>query len=314
MDKTNIEVKEQLLKDLAANIGYELIPEPFTTPFEEASIERLPDYKRFFWPVPASVLNDNNHKDFRKTCIEADVVDSVCITSFAWPSDENERVAILLIDVTRKRRGSVKFVDASRWDLTDETGMAAVCNLLIHDLFPGEGFLAFQMNENAMDEGLDFPWNEQVCIIASCDVKSLHPSDYLHKLGYGTEGMCIVADVFDVYDSLAAKNIVKLDKPALLLSTIGNLSIQIIKPGDDVENISLESKMLLVPNDGYHVDLDFALQLFRKEEVLRQLPITRRITWNDMWRVQIGEKGLYTQEHVSFEDLLSRLNVTSDKD
>ena len=34
MSKMNIEVMEQLLKDLAANVGYELIPNPFDTPFE----------------------------------------------------------------------------------------------------------------------------------------------------------------------------------------------------------------------------------------------------------------------------------------
>ena len=62
MNKMNIEVKEQLLKDLAANVGYDLIPAPFNTPFEEASIEGLPDSKQFFWPVPSSVLNDKEHE------------------------------------------------------------------------------------------------------------------------------------------------------------------------------------------------------------------------------------------------------------
>ena len=63
--------------------------------------------------------------------------------------------------------------------------------------------------------------------------------------------------------------------------------------------------MLLVPNDGYQVDFEFALQLFGKEEVLRQLPITRKITLNDMWRVQLEQSGLYKK---SINDLLALLN------
>ena len=80
MSKMNIEVMEQLLKDLAANVGYELIPNPFDTPFEEASIEGLPDSKQFFWPVPTSALNDKEHEEFRKMCVEADIIDTVCTT------------------------------------------------------------------------------------------------------------------------------------------------------------------------------------------------------------------------------------------
>ena len=114
----NIEVMEQLLKDLAANVGYDLIPSPFDTPFVEASVEGLPDSKQFFWTVPASVLNSKEQEEFRKMCIEADIIDTVCTTSFSWPTDENERVAILLIDVTRRRRGSIKFVDASAWNIS----------------------------------------------------------------------------------------------------------------------------------------------------------------------------------------------------
>jgi hypothetical protein len=306
MSKMNIEVMEQLLKDLAANIGYELIPKPFDTPFEEVSIESLPDSKQFFWTIPASVLNNKEHEEFRKMCIEADIIDTVCTTSLPWPTDENDRVAILLIDVTRRRRGSIKFVDASIWDrLPDEIDMAAICNLLIHDLFPGENHLAFQMDEDAMDEGLDNCWNEQVCIYPACDVKSLHPSDYLHKLGYNKTGMCLIADVFDIRYPIATKDISGLNKHAILLSTIGRLSPQIVGADEDAHSISLDDKMLLVPNDGYQVDYAFALQLFQKEEILRQLPITRRITWNDMWRVQIERSGLYSEE--SIDDLIARL-------
>ncbi len=315
MSKMNIEVMEQLLKDLAANIGYELIPKPFDTPFEEASIESLPDSKQFFWTIPASVLNNKEHEEFRKMCIEADIIDTVCTTSLPWPTDENDRVAILLIDVTRRRRGSIKFVDASIWDrLPDEIDMAAICNLLIHDLFPGENHLAFQMDEDAMDEGLDNCWNEQVCIYPACDVKSLHPSDYLHKLGYNKTGMCLIADVFDIRYPIATKDISGLNKHAILLSTIGRLSPQIVGADEDAHSISLDDKMLLVPNDGYQVDYAFALQLFQKEEILRQLPITRRITWNDMWRVQIERSGLYSEE--SIDDLIARLTdseMTSNK-
>ena len=305
MSKMNIEVMEQLLKDLAANVGYDLIPSPFDTPFVEASVEGLPDSKQFFWTVPASVLNSKEQEEFRKMCIEADIIDTVCTTSFSWPTDENERVAILLIDVTRRRRGSIKFVDASAWNISEETDMAAVCNLLIHDMFPGEYHLAFQMIEDVMDEGLDDCWNEQVCIYPACDVNSLHPNDYLHKLGYGGEGMCLISDVFDILYPIAAKDVAGLNKPAILLSTIGKLTPQVIRSSDDVHNTSLDDKMLLVPNDGYQVDYDVAIKLFEKEEILRQLPISRRITWNDMWRVQIERSGLYSEE--SIDDLIARL-------
>lgn len=306
MSKMNIEVMEQLLKDLAANVGYDLIPKPFDTPFVEASIEGLPDSKQFFWTVPASVLNNKEQEEFRKMCIKADIIDTVCATSLPWPIDEKDRVVILLIDVTRRRRGSIKFVDASAWDrLPDEIDMAAICNLLIHDLFPGENHLAFQMHPDAMDLGLDDCWNEQVCIYPACDVKSLHPTDYLHKLGYDKVGMCLIADVFDIRYPIATKDIAKLNKPAILLSTIGKLFPQIIGADEDAHNISLDDKMLLVPNDGYQVDFDFALQLFQKEEILRQLPITRRITGSDMWRVQIERSGLYLNE--SIDGLIARL-------
>lgn len=311
MSNANIEVMEQLLKDLAANVGYELIPNPFDTPFEEASIEVLPEYKHFFWPVPASALKSKEHEDLRKMCIEADIIDTVCTTSFPWPADDKDYVAILLIDVTRRRSGSVKFVDASAWDISEESDMAAVCNMLIHDLFPGENFLAFQMNEDAMDEGLDDCWHEQVCIYPSCDVKSLYPNDYLLKLGYGKADMCIIADVFDIRYPIVDKDIAELNKPAILLSSKGKLSPQIIKSAVDIDNKTLADKIMLIPNDDYKVDFDFALQLFRNEEVLRQLPITRRITLNDIWRVQIEQSGLYTiseeERKKSAEELIAPL-------
>ena len=318
MSKMNPEVMEQLLKDLAANTGYDLIPEPFNTPFESASIKGLPDTERFLWPVPSFVLNDKEHEEFRKMCIDADIIDTVCTTSFSWPSKEDDHISILLIDVTRRRRGSIKFVDVTLWkDHSDETDMAGICNLLIHDVFPGEYHLAFQMNENAMDLGLDDCWDEQVCCIAACDVISLHPNDHIHKLGYGKEGMCIVADVFDIYHSDELADIIStLKKPAILLSVVGKLCPQIIEPGTEIQNLSLEDKMLLVPNDGYNVDMDLALQLFSKEEVLRQLPIARRITFSDMWRVQIESGDWYSKEPIDFDDLvksLSSLTRTSNK-
>ena len=65
MNKINKEEIEQLLKDLAANVGYVLISEPFDTPFNETSIERLPDSKQLFWSVPASVLDDKENMKFR---------------------------------------------------------------------------------------------------------------------------------------------------------------------------------------------------------------------------------------------------------
>lgn len=51
--------------------------------------------------------------------------------------------------------------------------------------------------------------------------------------------------------------------------------------------------MLLVPEAGYHVDFAVALQQFTKEDVLRQLPLSRRITVNDIWRLRLNCSGLY---------------------
>lgn len=294
MSKMNIEEMKQLLTDLAANIGYELPPAPFDVPFEEESIELLPDCKQFIWTVPTSVLNNKDHESFRRTCIESDIIDTVCTTSFPWPSDKKDRVAILLIDVTRRRRGSIKFVDASSFNVDDDVFMAVVCNMLVHDLYPGGDLLAFPVDGDTQDFWLDYPWNEQVCIYGARDIHSLHPSDYIHKLRCGKKGLCLLSEVFDIYDQLSSKVIAGLSKDAILLSTWGELSPQIIKPGQDMKIISMEDKMLLVPEDGYIVNYDFALQLLQKEEVLRQLPITRRITLNDLWRVVIDPSGLYT--------------------
>ena len=306
MSKMNIEVKEQLLKDLAANVGYDLIPAPFDTPFVEASVEGLPDSKQFFWPVPASVLNDKEHEEFRKMCVEADIIDTVCTTSLPWPSDENDHVAILLIDVTRRRRGCIKFVHADEWDISKDRDMAGVCNMLIHDLFPGENLLAFQMNEDQMDIWLDEPWSHQVCVCAACDVDSLLPKDYLYEAGIpdkNTEDVCLVSKVFDIRYPVSAKDIAELKGSAILLSTRGPLHPQLIMPSENIP--SLDNKMLLVPNDIYVVDYDSALHLFEKEEVLRQLPITRKITFSDMWRVKIEKDGLY-KERYSSEELFAK--------
>jgi hypothetical protein len=293
MDKINSKDAEPFLNDLAANIGYVLISEPFDTPFNEASIEILPDSEKVLWPVPKSILNDKEHEEFRKMCINADIIDTVCTTSFPWPSDEENQVAFILVDLTRRRRGCVKFVNFTEWYYLDETFMAAICNMLVHDMFPGENFLAFQMDEDIMDTRVDELWDEQVCIYAARDVKSLNPSDYLHKLGSDKAEMCLVSDVFDIRYPITSKDIAGLNKPAILLSTLGRLNPQVIKPGNEIKS-ALDDKILLVPEDGYQVDFDIALQLFGKEEVLRLLPITRKITISDIWRVQLDKSGLYT--------------------
>jgi len=66
---------------------------------------------------------------------------------------------------------------------------------------------------------------------------------------------------------------------------------QLVTPGEDVS--FLDDKMLLVPEVGYHVDFAVALQQFTKEDVLRQLPISRRLTYSDMWRLKLNRVGLY---------------------
>ena len=225
-------------------------------------------------------------------CVEADIIDTVCTTSLSWPSDENAHVAILLIDVTRRRRGCIKFVYADEWDISKDSDMAGVCNMLIHDLFPGEDLLAFQMNEDQMDIWLDEQWNHQVCVFAACDVTSLLPKDYLYKSGIPTDGnMCLASEVFDIRYPISAKDIAELKETAILLSTTGLLRPQLVTPSEDVS--SLDDKMLLVPETGYNVNFAVTLQQLTKEDVLRQLPISRRITVSDMWRLKLNRIGLF---------------------
>lgn len=189
-------------------------------------------------------------------CVEADIIDTVCTTSLPWPSDENDHVAILLIDVTRRRRGCIKFVDSSAWDISDETDMAAVCNMLVHDLFPGVDLLAFQMNEDAMDEGLDYRWNEQVRLVSACKVRdSLLPRNYLLR-PVAKQGFKYVRldEVFHIEDLEGAKtcktlcnkmpdidfeelngfkfidDLMELNVPAIVISACGNLQPQKIRP------------------------------------------------------------------------------------
>lgn len=307
MSKINIEVVKNLLKDLAANVGYDLIPAPFETPFVETSIEGLPDSKQFFWPVPVSFLNDKEHEEFRKMCVEADIIDTVCTTSLSWPSDDDEYVAVLLIDVTRRRRGCIKFVYANEWDISKDRDMAGVCNMLTHDLFPGQNMLAFQMNEDQMDIWLDEAWSHQVCVWAACDVDSLFPKDYLCEAGIPDDDKtCLASEIFDIRYPVSAKDIDELKETAILLSTKGLLYPQLVMPGEEVP--SLDNKMLLIPEAGYHVDFAVALQQFSKEDVLRQLPISHRITVSDMWRLRLNRSGLYKiseeERHKAIEEYL----------
>jgi hypothetical protein len=192
--------------------------------------------------------------------------------------------------------------------------MAGVCNMLIHDLFPGEHLLAFQMNEDQMDIWLDEPWSHQVCVCAACDVDSLLPKDYLYEAGIpdnDTEEVCLASEVFDIRYPISAKDIAELKGTAILLSTNGLLQPQLVTPGEDVP--SLYNKMLLVPEVGYHVDFAVALQLFTKEDVLRQLPISRRLTISDMWRLKLNRVGLYVfskeERDKFYEDFLQSVKT-----
>lgn len=186
MSKTNTEAMTRLLNDLAANIGYTLIANPFDTPFIKESLAKIevPDNNRFIWPVPVSNLENEVHKEFREQWIKYDVIDTVAELSFVWPSRENDHVAIILMDFNRYRRGAVKFIDATNWDLGEDNDMAAVCNMIVHDVFPGESHLAFNnMFEDSMDEELDDRWDEQVNVV-SCMVltSSLKPTSYISKV------------------------------------------------------------------------------------------------------------------------------------
>lgn len=285
MSNTNIEVMEQLLKDLAANVGYTLIPNPFDTPFEEASLEILSDDKQFIWPVPISVLSDDSHKDFRKMWIDADLIDTVAELSWTWPHSEDEQMALLLVNITRPRRGCVKFVDATDFDINNSEKMAGVCNMLIHDQFPGEDSLAFEVDEDLMDLWLDNPWNEFVCVVSARDIDSFLPNDYIVKPSVFIHGKHeILGELFYITGSSELEK--GLKDPAIVISTRGKLNPTIMKPSDSLVNISLKDKMILIPSESY-INLDYVLEQLSKEEVVRQLPIYRKIFTNDVWRVNI---------------------------
>lgn len=300
MKKMSIEEMEQLLKDLAANVGYELIPNPFDTPFEESSLEMLPDDKLFIWPVPASVLNDEAHKDFRKMWVNADLIDTVAELSWAWPSNEEDHMAILLIDLTRSRRGTVKFVDATAWDISDETDMAAVCNFLIHDLFPGEDLLAFEMDVDAMDLEVDDRWCDQVVLVSAAKIKgSLLPHEFLPK-PIAKQGFEYVRldDIFYIKDLEGAEiskrindklpnkivkkqdsflhdnNMLEIKVPAMTVSVYGNFRPQKINPETTSGMVDLNEKIVLIPRTVYYdlPDLDYLVEQLCKESTLRQLP------------------------------------------
>jgi hypothetical protein len=48
----------------------------------------------------------------------------------------------------------------------------------------------------------------------------------------------------------------------------------------------LDDKIILIPTEEY-INLDYVLEQFSKEEVIRQLPIHRKIFVDDVWRVNI---------------------------
>lgn len=286
MSKMNIEVMEQLLKDLAANVGYELIPNPFDTPFEEASLKTLPDDKQFIWPVPVTVLTDVAHKDFRKMWIDADLIDTVAELSWTWPNSEDERMAILLVDITRSRRGSVKFVDASDFDINDSEYRAGVCNMLIHDQYPGEYSLAFDVCGDVKDLWLDNSWNEQVCVVPVRDVETFLPNDYIVKPSVFINGEHeLLGDLFDIEYSSEFKE--SLKRSAIAISVKGRLDPIKIELPESSKVLSLEDKVILTPTKEY-INLDYVLEQLSKEEVIRQLPIHRKIFVDDVWRVNIS--------------------------
>ena len=312
MNKINKGEIEQLMKDLAANVGYDIIPAPFNTPFAEENFAHLPESKQFLWTIPTSVLNNEEHKQFREMCVKADIIDTVCTTSFLWPSNKEDHVAIILVDLTRRRRGCIKFVDACKWDIAGETGMAAVCNMLIHDLFPGEDLLAFEMNEDAMDIDLDDRWNDQVRLITSRKVReSLLPQDYMPK-PVAKPGFKYVRldDIFQIEDLTDAElspnlgkylpedidimgysvhdNIMELKRPAIVVSAYGDLRPQKVVPNETPVKIELREKVVLRPSCSSDIDLDYIVEQLGKESTLRQLPFPNsRLTLWDLMGVLI---------------------------
>ena len=309
MNKMNKNEIEQLLKDLSANVGYVLISAPFDTPFNKTSIERLPDSKQLFWTVPASVLNDKEHEQFRVMCINADIIDTVCMTSFPWPSNEEDQVAIILVDLTCRRRGCIKFVDASRWNIADETGMAAVCNMLIHDLFPGEDFLAFQMAEDVMDEDVDERWDEQVRLVSALHINSsLAPQNYILK-PVARQGFVYkrLDEIFNIIDLAGANfatkiqtsiggyighnDMLELTVPSIVVSAFGDLQPQKVIPNGNSVNVDLNEKIALIPWLSNDIDLDYLVEQLSKESTLRQLPFlpypNARLDEMQLWRVHI---------------------------
>lgn len=306
MNKNEI---EQLLKDLSANVGYVLISAPFDTPFNKTSIERLPDSKQLFWTIPASVLNDKEHEQFRVMCINADIIDTVCMTSFPWPYNEEDQVAIILVDLTCRRRGCIKFVDASRWNIADETGMAAVCNMLIHDLFPGEDFLAFQMAEDVMDEDVDERWDEQVRLVSALHINSsLAPQNYILK-PVARQGFVYkrLDEIFNIIDLAGANfatkiqtsiggyighnDMLELTVPSIVVSAFGDLQPQKVIPNGNSVNVDLNEKIALIPWLSNDIDLDYLVEQLSKESTLRQLPFlpypNARLDEMQLWRVLI---------------------------
>lgn len=309
MNKMNKNEIEQLLKDLSANVGYVLISAPFDTPFNKTSIERLPDSKQLFWTVPASVLNDKEHEQFRVMCINADIIDTVCMTSFPWPYNEEDQVAIILVDLTCRRRGCIKFVDASRWNIADETGMAAVCNMLIHDLFPGEDFLAFQMTEDVMDEDVDERWDEQVRLVSALHINSsLAPQNYILK-PVARQGFVYkrLDEIFNIIDLAGANfatkiqtsiggyighnDMLELTVPSIVVSAFGDLQPQKVIPNGNSVNVDLNEKIALIPWLSNDIDLDYLVEQLSKESTLRQLPFlpypNARLDEMQLWRVLI---------------------------
>lgn len=309
MNKMNKNEIEQLLKDLSANVGYVLISAPFDTPFNKTSIERLPDSKQLFWTIPASVLNDKEHEQFRVMCINADIIDTVCMTSFPWPYNEEDQVAIILVDLTCRRRGCIKFVDASRWNIADETGMAAVCNMLIHDLFPGEDFLAFQMAEDVMDEDVDERWDEQVRLVSALHINSsLAPQNYILK-PVARQGFVYkrLDEIFNIIDLAGANfatkiqtsiggyighnDMLELTVPSIVVSAFGDLQPQKVIPNGNSVNVDLNEKIALIPWLSNDIDLDYLVEQLSKESTLRQLPFlpypNARLDEMQLWRVLI---------------------------